>query len=249
MPRKKKEQGDAFGKVFPSRLRDLMRSEDATQQSLGEKIGKTRQMVGYYMDGSSSPDWETLRDIARYFNVSVDWLLGGDGPMTVKADIQQSCKTTGLSGEAVKKLSQISTYHKKVGSTTMCDGVPPLEILSRLIEDSEFWRVLNYLYQSTSSDATTYMREYNETWQWVPETTTIGTEVYPFADSLQEMCVASATIHFGNAVRRVLGWDASPSAQEAKLKDTEPPYYYRKPRADLHGDVENLLQAMKTPEK
>lgn len=68
----------AYNSAFPRTLRTLMenRVPSVTQSELGKAIGKTRQAVGYYSDGSSSPDWETLVKIADFFNVSVDYLLG-----------------------------------------------------------------------------------------------------------------------------------------------------------------------------
>lgn len=76
MSRKPNLTGDEYNKVFPQRLREIMRSKNITQKDLAVEISKTRQAVSYYMDGSSGPDWETLAKIASFLGVSSDYLLG-----------------------------------------------------------------------------------------------------------------------------------------------------------------------------
>ena len=76
MSRKPNLTGEEYNKVFPQRLREIMRSKNITQKDLAVEISKTRQAVSYYMDGSSGPDWETLAKIASFLGVSSDYLLG-----------------------------------------------------------------------------------------------------------------------------------------------------------------------------
>nr|DAY19811.1 MAG TPA: repressor protein [Bacteriophage sp.] len=104
MPRKKSITTDSYDKIFPKRLRGLMETKNATQQELGEYLKKTRQAIGYYADGSSSPDWETLVKIARYFKVSTDYLLGLTDTPALNADIRQVADYTGLWGIAISAL-------------------------------------------------------------------------------------------------------------------------------------------------
>lgn len=104
MPRKKYVTTDSYNKMFPQRLRYLMEKQNVTQQELGNSLQKTRQAIGYYADGSSSPDWETLAKIAKYFKVSTDYLLGLTDTLTLNADIRQIADYTGLWGEAISKL-------------------------------------------------------------------------------------------------------------------------------------------------
>lgn len=104
MPRKKYVTTDSYNKAFPQRLRYLMEKQNVTQQELGNSLQKTRQAIGYYADGSSSPDWETLAKIAKYFKVSTDYLLGLTDTPTLNANIRQIADYTGLWGEAVSKL-------------------------------------------------------------------------------------------------------------------------------------------------
>lgn len=111
MPRKRMTiVNELFNKPFPSALRELMRERNATQQELAKELGKTRQSISYYCDGSSSPDWETIAKIAKAYSVSSDWLLGLSDVKSPHADIKAVCEFTGLSEQAVTSLK---AYSKK----------------------------------------------------------------------------------------------------------------------------------------
>lgn len=101
MPRKRETKSANFYTVFPERLREAMQGHGVTQQELAEYVGKSRQAIGYYADGSSSPDWVTLAKIAQYFGVSADWLLGMTDVQSTDIDVQQICNYLGLSEQSV----------------------------------------------------------------------------------------------------------------------------------------------------
>lgn len=61
-----------------------MQLNGTTQQELSSVLGISRQAIGYYRDGTSSPDFEKLVKIANYFNVSTDYLLGASPYMNRK---------------------------------------------------------------------------------------------------------------------------------------------------------------------
>jgi transcriptional regulator with XRE-family HTH domain len=109
MPRKKTVISEDYNKPFPERLRTIMTQQEKTQQEVAQALGKTRQAVSYYMDGSSSPDWETLSKLAQYFGVSADWLVGLSEVKSQDADVQMVCQYTGLSEEAIAVLHKISS--------------------------------------------------------------------------------------------------------------------------------------------
>ena len=104
MARKTNLTGDEYTKIFPFRLRKIMESRNITQKDLAAEIGKTRQAVSYYTDGSSSPDWETLAKIASFLRVSSDYLLGLSDIEEPNLDIRGACKITGLSEKAIKTI-------------------------------------------------------------------------------------------------------------------------------------------------
>ena len=63
-------------KIFSERLSVLMKERNVTQEELAQELGIKRQTVSLYKNGQSTPDAALLKDIAIYFNVSADWLLG-----------------------------------------------------------------------------------------------------------------------------------------------------------------------------
>lgn len=79
--------------TFSQILRNLRREKDITQKELGEAIGKSNRVISYYeneQSDSNLPDSETLSKIAKFFGVSVDYLLGiADQRSTAKMELVQ----------------------------------------------------------------------------------------------------------------------------------------------------------------
>lgn len=111
MPRKKKIINDAYNEPFPTALRTLMQDNSTTQQELSSFLGISRQAIGYYCDGTSSPDFVNLVKIANYFNVSADYLLG------ISKDRQRTpaaADELGLSEKAIEGLKSLNGLSKSI---------------------------------------------------------------------------------------------------------------------------------------
>ena len=52
--------------------------EGGSPAAFGKKIGRIRQRVNSWKKGESSPDLDTVGEIARVYGLSLDWLIGGD---------------------------------------------------------------------------------------------------------------------------------------------------------------------------
>jgi len=76
------------------------RSKGITQEELAEYMGVSRAAVSKWEKGQSYPDIALLPQLAAYFNVSMDELLGYE-PQLTSEDIQNICK--GLSAEITNK--------------------------------------------------------------------------------------------------------------------------------------------------
>lgn len=59
-----------------SRLERLLEERELTQRKVAEDLHIARSTMNGYVKGKRQPDYETLIQIARYFDVSVDYLLG-----------------------------------------------------------------------------------------------------------------------------------------------------------------------------
>ncbi len=62
--------------AFSTTLRRLREERSISQKEIANYLGITRQAVSYFELGKREPDYNTLRKLADYFSVSVDYLLG-----------------------------------------------------------------------------------------------------------------------------------------------------------------------------
>ena len=62
--------------TFADRLRSLRKENNITQQELANKFFITKSAVSKYENGVNTPENKLLQELANYFNVSVDYLLG-----------------------------------------------------------------------------------------------------------------------------------------------------------------------------
>ena len=67
-------EGDAT--MFNTKLRELRNYKGITQAELAKHLDVTQQAVGRWEKAITSPDYETLKKLAAYFNVTTDYLLG-----------------------------------------------------------------------------------------------------------------------------------------------------------------------------
>ena len=65
---------------FQNRLYDLRRRAGLSQEQLADLVGVTRQAVQKWESGASRSDMDNLAALARYFNVTLDWLITGETP-------------------------------------------------------------------------------------------------------------------------------------------------------------------------
>lgn len=63
------------------RLKELRMRKGVTQLEFSKDMGVAASTVGMWEQGRNEPDAETLKSIARYFNVSTDYLLGYNSPV------------------------------------------------------------------------------------------------------------------------------------------------------------------------
>lgn len=62
--------------ILGVKLRELRIEQRVSQRRLGEILGFSNQAVSTWECGLREPDCDSLIKIAKYFNVSVDYLLG-----------------------------------------------------------------------------------------------------------------------------------------------------------------------------
>lgn len=62
--------------VIILRIRGLRNEFNLTQEELGKIVGQTKSNISKYETGALEPGNDTLIKIAKYFNVSLDYLMG-----------------------------------------------------------------------------------------------------------------------------------------------------------------------------
>lgn len=60
---------------FSDKLRMLIEERNLTQKQIAQDLNIAPSTMGGYVQGMSQPDFETLKRLAEYFDVSSDYLL------------------------------------------------------------------------------------------------------------------------------------------------------------------------------
>lgn len=68
---------------FPERLKSIRKAKNITQTELAELLNISKSTIGMYEVGSREPNFEILKNLADFFNVSVDYLLGNEDELDV----------------------------------------------------------------------------------------------------------------------------------------------------------------------
>jgi transcriptional regulator with XRE-family HTH domain len=72
--------------LFSKRLRKIRRERDVTLKTLADFLGIKNQSVSVYEKGGGYPTTENLLKLAKFFDISVDFLLGRtDNPNSHKS--------------------------------------------------------------------------------------------------------------------------------------------------------------------
>ncbi len=118
--------------VFPVILEELRGTTTKTKAADG--IGISRVALGYYESGERRPDIEVLSKIAKYYDVSTDYLLGLTKVKKPDIEVRAIAEKTGLSQQAI---DTIRGYKE--------DDPDLLIGLNFLIEDDDFKEALSRL--------------------------------------------------------------------------------------------------------
>lgn len=110
--------------TFGERLRKLRNDKGITQAQLGNIIGVSDRVVGYYESDDRFPkDDIILKKMADYFNISLDYLLG-------KTDIKQTINEPIEIAASMKDKADLSEMSDK-------DKAYILDLIERLKRKSE----------------------------------------------------------------------------------------------------------------
>ena len=114
MPRKRTYSAVTEKKIFPSRLRKMMKKRGMNQEALAHLVSVQRQTISLYTIGQSKPDTDRLTAIAGALGVSADYLLGISDIESPDATTRNICEKTGLSETSINRLMSTSERNKTV---------------------------------------------------------------------------------------------------------------------------------------
>jgi len=89
---------------FPSQLRKLRKEKGVSQDVLSKELGVSKSTVGLWETGDTLPDAKAIFDLANYFDVSADWILGLSDLKSTDKDIRKICDLLPLSELAAQTL-------------------------------------------------------------------------------------------------------------------------------------------------
>lgn len=94
--------------IFAKRLKQLRESHNLSTRALGELVGTSNATISRYETGLRDPDLIVVNNIAKYFNVTIEYLCGQDIDTGVETLIKLYSKLNDESKlEAVKYITYL----------------------------------------------------------------------------------------------------------------------------------------------
>jgi HTH-type transcriptional regulator, competence development regulator len=90
--------------TFGKRLRFLRKKRNMTQKDLADRFNLGESTIGMYERDEREPSFEFVRQLADFFNVTTDYLLGRtDNPNPPKDDIPKELNTLVKINQLIKE--------------------------------------------------------------------------------------------------------------------------------------------------
>lgn len=151
-------------KKFPYRLKELRVKHKLSQQQLGDKFNISKTGISYWESGRSEPSIAMIKELADFFAVSVDWLLGNSDILPVIDNEHKTTQTNG-NGDGNSNTtnhitnnysncteSQMERVVKTNSNTTPKNNNTIFKIIDRMKEmnEEQLEQLLDYAYFVTS---------------------------------------------------------------------------------------------------
>lgn len=96
---------------FNENIRNLRKEKGLSQEYFAEKLGVTRQTISKWETGAAMPDLKKLTEIADFFNVSMDTILGME--IKNKSSVQSSSADNGHNNNTNNNENNYNTEYQK----------------------------------------------------------------------------------------------------------------------------------------
>lgn len=138
------EKDSKFIKRFKELCGEHENCTSVSRKLADNNIFVTRQTITNWLEGKTTPDHATAIQLAQYFGVSLNWLLGISDIRTPTAALEDVCRYTGLTLEAVEALHKYDADHTNKIYGKLEKGAQ-LRILSQLIEAKVIQRLADHI--------------------------------------------------------------------------------------------------------
>lgn len=95
--------------MIGQRIRLLRNEKELLQKDLAKQLNLSQQTISLYESNKREPDYETLKKIADFFCVSIDYLLG-------RTDIKKSLCDENNVKESNKAISTANKLSEEIGN-------------------------------------------------------------------------------------------------------------------------------------
>ncbi len=112
------------------RIEKALEIRGIKQKELAQHLGLRDNMISYFVSATRTPNHEQLIKIARFLNVSTDYLYGITETHETDKDTRFICDATGLNEEALKRLQRFLSITKNYN---VPDSQSPTAVLNALL--------------------------------------------------------------------------------------------------------------------
>lgn len=172
-----------------------------------------RKMMEHIEKGVRKISVEELVTLSDLLDCDVDYLLCRPNCTLPRRETTDIVRATGLSAKAIEKLQEPDYFVRMVDGTEFpvrkeTAGMTPAQVLSRLMEIDEFWRVLGNIATVSSEGNLHFIEQFNnhqsETYVDVPGYIETNKRYAPYKDDAYDIMLSSAAKHFSNAAEKLL---------------------------------------------
>lgn len=121
--------------VNVNRLKDLRKKLGRTQSEVAQHVGISQNSYSYWENGKVKIDNESLKKLADYFNVSIDYLLGREDKPTFEE--QASGVTDTLRVSVTAEEDNLLVLYREIGRKKGADRQRLFMQMGRLILELE----------------------------------------------------------------------------------------------------------------
>ena len=105
--------------IIGQRIDEILKLRNLKQKDLAEHLKVKDNTISYFCSGKRTPNTTQIIEIAKYLNVTTDYLLGLSPNSTIDVELQAVCKYTGLSEKSIQNVVAVTRKFEKKNNKTL----------------------------------------------------------------------------------------------------------------------------------